>query len=113
YNSRWRKAGDELFSDVPSLVYVTNANRNTFYQNSDVLVEKGDHLRFQDLSLDYQIDKAVWRKMPFRSLQPYMYARNLGLLWRANKSGTDPDYVISRSYPDPFTIAFGFRVGLN
>jgi TonB-linked SusC/RagA family outer membrane protein len=113
YSSRWQKPGDEQASAVPSLVYVTNANRNTFYQNSEVLVEKGDHIRLQDLSLDYQIDRAIWRKMPFRSLQPYLYARNLGLLWRANKSGIDPDQIINRSYPDPFTIAFGLRVGLN
>lgn len=113
YSARWQKLGDEQVSNVPSLVYVTNANRTTFYQHSSILVEKGDHIRLQDISLDYNIDKSIWKKIPFRNLQPYMYARNLGILWRANNSGLDPDKIVYRSYPDPFTIAFGLRVGLN
>ncbi|WP_199117790.1 SusC/RagA family TonB-linked outer membrane protein [Pedobacter sp. ASV28] len=113
YVNRWQKPGDELNSNVPSLVYLTNANRTTFYQHSEILVEKADHVRLQDISLDYNIDKTIWKRMPFRSFQPYVYAKNLGLLWRANKSGLDPDYIVFRSYPEPLTVAFGLRVGLN
>ncbi|WP_306565199.1 SusC/RagA family TonB-linked outer membrane protein [Flavobacterium lindanitolerans] len=113
YSKRWQHTGDELRSNVPSLVYVTNTNRTVFYQHSSILVEKGDHIRLQDISIDYIIDKKIWKKIPFRNLQPYVYARNLGILWRANKSGIDPDKIVYRSFPDPFTIAFGLRVGLN
>lgn len=112
YSSRWQKRGDELTSNVPSLVYITNSNRTTFYQHSSILVEKGDHIRLQDIAIDYTIDKSIWKRLPFKTLQPYLYARNLGILWRANNSGIDPDKIVYRSYPDPFTIAFGLRIGL-
>lgn len=113
YSKRWQKPGDELISNVPSLIYVSNANRTAFYQHSSILVEKGDHIRLQDISLDYNIDKTIWKKIPFRNVQPYIYARNLGILWTANKSGIDPDKIVYRSYREPFTIAFGLRIGLN
>jgi hypothetical protein len=36
-----------------------------------------------------------------------MYANNLGLLWKANPVGLDPDFITG--YPDPKTISVGFK----
>lgn len=114
YTLRWMKPGDEQFTTVPSLAYPTNANRNNFYAYSDVLVEKADHVRLQDIQLSYTLDKGAWKKGPFSHLQCYLYANNLGILWRANKSGIDPDYndnVYLNSYPAPFSLSIGLRAG--
>jgi TonB-linked SusC/RagA family outer membrane protein len=119
YDLRWQKPGDEQFTNVPSLVYVADANRNNFYQASEVLVEKADHIRFQDVSLSYDLNKLKWLRLPLAKLQFYAYINNIGILWRANKSGIDPDYndnLFSRytiNNPAPRTYSIGLRANFN
>jgi hypothetical protein len=97
YARRWQQPGDELRTSVPSLPAVSNTSRDQFYQYSAALVEKGDHVRLQDLRLAYR----------YRQLEVYGYAANLGLLWRANKQHLDPDYFTT--YAPPLTLAAGLR----
>jgi len=44
----------------------------------------------------------------------YVYANNLGILWRANDQGIDPDFNDngngSRIIPAPKTVSLGFRI---
>ncbi len=111
YAFRWQKPGDEATTTVPSLTYTTNTNRNLFYNSSDVLIEKGDHIRFQDISFGYDLTKKLLKKSPFKVLQLYSYINNVGILWRANKAGIDPDNNdLALGYrPDARTVAFGVR----
>ncbi|WP_025144931.1 SusC/RagA family TonB-linked outer membrane protein [Pedobacter jeongneungensis] len=110
FSQRWKQPGDELITSVPSLVYPNNSNRNTFYQFSDALVEKGDHIRLQDVRLSYDFTSSVLKSKVIRALQLYAYANNIGIIWRANKEGIDPDKIgsnVTHTLPNPFTIAFG------
>jgi TonB-dependent starch-binding outer membrane protein SusC len=111
YLLRWQTPGDENTTAVPSVVYPSNTNRSDFYQYSAALVEKADHIRFQDVNLAYSINN-TGHKFPFTALQLYAYVNNLGLLWTANKQGIDPDYNTVRSTPAPRTIAFGLKASL-
>lgn len=106
YALRWQKAGDELTTTVPAPVYPANTVRNDFYASSSVLVTKGDHIRLQDIQLNYSLTKKALKKLPFTNLQFYAYANNLGILWRANQHHLDPEAGI---YPAPKTLAIGFR----
>jgi hypothetical protein len=113
YLQRWQKPGDELITNVPSLQYPpVNSNRDIFYQFSDALVEKGDHVRLQDISIGYTIAPSVAKKLSLSGLQIYGYINNVGLLWTANKKGLDPD-IYSQGYttalPLPRTIALGLK----
>lgn len=113
YLKRWQQPGDEMLTSVPALVYPSNNNRNDFYKGSAVLIEKGDHARLQDISLAYTLNKNALKKLPFDNLQLYLYANNLGLLWKANKEGIDPDYNdngVGRTMPDSRTITAGCRI---
>lgn len=95
YAKRWQQAGDEAFTSVPSMpAYGTSGitNRDNFYLYSAALVEKGDHIRLQDISINYALKKAALPKLPFNTVQLYGYINNLGILWRKNKAGLDPDY---------------------
>ncbi|PZR31433.1 MAG: SusC/RagA family TonB-linked outer membrane protein, partial [Azospira oryzae] len=49
YEQRWQEAGDEAHTNVPSMPVVANVNRDNVYLYSEALVEKGDHIRFQDI----------------------------------------------------------------
>lgn len=92
YSNRWQISGDEIKTNIPSFTYNTNDNRNNFYQSSEILVEKGDHIRLQDISLAYNLSNRWCSSIHMKAVQLYGYINNIGLLWRANKSGIDPDY---------------------
>jgi len=108
YNLRWQKPGDELTTNVPALIYPSDPTRDALYQYSSILVDRGDQIRLQDMQINYTFTKAKFKGLPFSSLNIYMYANNLGILWRANKQGLDPD-VYSGAYPTPKTIALGLK----
>ncbi|PIF45348.1 TonB-linked SusC/RagA family outer membrane protein [Chryseobacterium sp. 52] len=109
YSRRWQKSGDELTTDVPSVVYPSNTNRDAFYQGASVLVERGDHIRLQDIGLGYTFNKSQFKELPFRSLQISLYANNLGILWAENKKNLDPDSIYIYTSPNPKTISFGVK----
>ena len=109
YALRWQKPGDEQHTIVPSLPSGTNIQRDDFYRYSSALVEKGDNVRLQDVNLAYTFSKGPLSFLPNANLQVYLYAANLGILWRANKSHIDPD-VIGNNYPTPLTVAGGIRL---
>jgi len=110
YNRRWQKTGDENLTDVPAFAYPVNATRDAIYRNADILVEKADHIRLQDISLGYTVKRQKW--LPFSTATVYAYANNLGLLWKATKTSIDPDMVPVGGlvYPKPTTYALGLKV---
>jgi hypothetical protein len=76
--------------------YPSSSNRDDFYNYSSVLIEKADHIRLQDIRLDYQFSLKL--KQPFR-VQVFLYANNLGLIWAANDAGKDPAYGTGLAAP--------------
>ncbi|TCC96310.1 SusC/RagA family TonB-linked outer membrane protein [Pedobacter hiemivivus] len=107
YALRWQKQGDEQNTNVPSMIYAANANRTSFYNSSEVLVTKADHIRLQFINLAYSLRKSQIAKLPFQKLQLYANASNLGLLWKANKYDVDPEY--NNSLNPKASFAFGLR----
>ena len=108
YAKRWQKPGDEQYTNVPSFVYPLSSARSTFYENSEVTAEKGDHLRLQYVNLAY----AAFGNSKFKALknlQIFTAGNNLGILWAANKHQLDPDYL---SIPPTATWSFGIRGSL-
>ena len=95
FSKRWQKPGDEAMTNVPSMVYPSVTNRNNFYRYSEVLVEKGDHIRLQYVTAAYELSKAKQSWLPFRKIQFYLNINNLGVLWTANEAGIDPEYTSS------------------
>jgi TonB-dependent starch-binding outer membrane protein SusC len=113
YARRWQQPGDEARTDVPSLVYPANSRRDNFYAGSAALVERGDHLRLAYLTASYELARSEKQTLSVRSLRAYASAGNLGLLWRANREGLDPDYALSsgavppgKSYTLGLTLTF-------
>ncbi|WEK17874.1 MAG: SusC/RagA family TonB-linked outer membrane protein [Candidatus Pedobacter colombiensis] len=107
YAKRWQKQGDEKVTDVPSFIFPAVAARDEFYRSSEVLVSKGDHIRLQYVNLSYELNKKQIKNLPFSRIQLYGVASNLGIIWKANKDGIDPDYS---KIPDPQSYAFGIKL---
>lgn len=113
FAERWQVPGDEMITEVPSLVYPTTANANNFYAGSEVLVERGDHIRLQYINFSH--DLAIYESIHkmFRQCEFYVNVSNLGLIWRANENRIDPDYNFGLNRTVPPTIyAVGLRLGL-
>jgi TonB-dependent starch-binding outer membrane protein SusC len=107
FSKRWQKPGDEKTTDVPSMVYPVVSNRDNFYLLSQNTVEKADHIRLQYVNLSYNFSRFFTSARLFKSMQVYINAANLGILWRANKDHLDPEYL-SQLVPSP-TYTIGLR----
>jgi hypothetical protein len=94
---RWRKPGDEQFTNVPGLANVTTNSSNR-YKMSDLLVESASHIRLQQINIGYQVPSAALSRLMVKSVSVNFSVRNLGILWRENKSGLDPSYVMLNNY---------------
>lgn len=108
YLNRWQNPGDEARTQVPARPNDVNNNRDVVYTYSSQLVEDGAHIRLQDLQLSYTLKQSNMRKLPFNSLRLSLYAANLGILWRANEVGLDPDYA-NAAYPAARSLAIGLN----
>ncbi|UIR57391.1 SusC/RagA family TonB-linked outer membrane protein [Sphingobacterium sp. SRCM116780] len=105
YSRRWQKPGDEQKIDVVPSIRPNGFDyqRATFYSASSARVISGDHIRLQDIRLDYHIPK---QGRVLRSLQVYCMITDLGVIWRANKSSLDPETIGMPSTPRSITIGF-------
>ena len=112
FAQRWQQPGDERHTHVPSMTYPGDYVRDTFYAGSDVLVEKGDHVRLQYINAAYDFNPGRAGKGAFQNMQVYLNLSNLGILWRANRQGLDPDRYNFNAMPDPTGLSLGFRANL-
>ncbi|MNK06752.1 TonB-dependent Receptor Plug Domain protein [compost metagenome] len=96
--NRWRNPGDEAFTDVPGLRGATTNGLN-YFANSDLNIRDAANIRFQQLSLNYQLPAAILKKAPYiKTLTVGVTATNLGLLWVANDEGVDPLYQNTNTF---------------
>ncbi|MBD8489180.1 SusC/RagA family TonB-linked outer membrane protein [Echinicola sp. CAU 1574] len=104
---RWQQPGDEAHTDIPSMPSSSNSSRNYFYQFSEPLVEKGDHIRLQDIRLGYRFEKRRMPSLPFQSAELYTYINNVGMIWKASDDPLDPDFRTSKPLK---SIALGVKI---
>jgi TonB-dependent starch-binding outer membrane protein SusC len=107
FRNRWKNPGDELTTTIPALVYPAMGQRQNFYEYSEALIEKADHVRLQDIRLEYELNRRTFKALPIHVIRFYCYLNNIGILWRANEKGIDPDVFQVGSYPVPRTVSFG------
>lgn len=106
YEKRWQNPGDELTTYIPSNSYTTNGSRDQFFEGTSVLVERGDHVRLQYINFGYSFQNIKALKV----LHFFVNASNLGLLWKANKAGLDPDFNLGlKGFVTPSNYSIGIR----
>ncbi|WP_295116327.1 SusC/RagA family TonB-linked outer membrane protein [uncultured Chitinophaga sp.] len=95
---RWRQPGDEATTNVPGLSGI-NFESIERYINSDLNVIEGDNIRLQQLTLNYTLNAAAIRSLRIvKSLTMGATVGNLGLIWKKNREGVDPDYMFAGAY---------------
>ncbi|BAV09102.1 TonB-linked outer membrane protein, SusC/RagA family [Filimonas lacunae] len=105
FDNRWKKAGDEQNTMIPTFKYPIDINRDVIYTYSNTLVEKADHIRCENIKMSYQL--------PTCTLS--LLCNNLGIIWKANTQGIDPDYIpngLQRISPPAKTFTFNITLHL-
>jgi len=102
FSQRWKVPGDEKYTNVPSLTYPGNQIKDYMYTYSDINVFKADHIRLQEINISWGLKQPG---LGIANARIYANITNLGILWRANKLGIDPDI---NDVPNPKTLSFGF-----
>jgi TonB-linked SusC/RagA family outer membrane protein len=92
YDRRWQKTGDEKFTDIPSFQEVINTPRAQIYTYSSARILRADHVRLQDVRIAYSLPLHRWNMKKISRCSLYVYANNLGLIWKKANTSYDPDY---------------------
>ncbi|OXB00863.1 TonB-linked outer membrane protein, SusC/RagA family [Flavobacterium pectinovorum] len=90
-DDRWRNPGDEATTNVPGVRGMTGYSYGR-YIFSDNRVIDGDHVRFKEVSLKYDLSD-LFANTFIQSASLTCSARNLGIIWRKNKEDLDPDFL--------------------
>ncbi|WP_207515229.1 TonB-dependent receptor plug domain-containing protein [Longitalea luteola] len=108
FSRRWRQPGDEKTTTVPSIPVTAapDPNRDIFYNYSNVLVERADHLRLQNIQLSYELEDRPLKKGQLRMANVFLNCSNTWIIWRANKWGIDPEQHTRYRQPVLYTIGF-------
>lgn len=110
YSLRWQNTGDERNTIIPSIPASANNNRDIYFNYSNVLVDKADNIRLQDIRVSYSFSPKIGSTMPFKLTQLYLYVANPGMIWKATKFNVDPDNQFGNM---PLSISAGLKINLN
>ncbi|MDR6782764.1 TonB-linked SusC/RagA family outer membrane protein [Pedobacter africanus] len=118
-NERWRKPGDEAFTNIPSLptanipfTYIGNSSYPIYslYDNSTVRVVDADYLRCRNIGFSYAIPPRMLAKAHIHQLSLQASVTNLFYLASGKLEGIDPE-VSGNSLPMPRTYSLTLNVG--
>jgi len=111
---RWRQAGDEATAKVPGIAHI-NFNSLDWYKSADFNVLNAGNIRFQQLTLGYSLPQTVIKKInAFKSITANATISNLGIIWRANKEGIDPDYANTSNFTNlPPSVNYTFNLNFS
>lgn len=117
-DQRWKVPGDEKLTNVPGLIFGPNANYFASlprYVESDYLIRSRSNVRLQQIMMSYNVPSAFLGKYGIKRLSVSGVARNLGMVWVANKEKFDPDYLYTTgsNYQLAPVPTFSFRTSLT
>ncbi len=109
YFKRWKQPGDEAFTNVPAYSSSYDNQLSSYYNFSNPLITKGDVVRLQDVNLSYTITRHLLPRLPVERINLVANVRNVGMLWKANDLGIDPDFA-NAQFVTPRTFALGIQL---
>ncbi|SFT15851.1 SusC/RagA family TonB-linked outer membrane protein [Sphingobacterium wenxiniae] len=110
FDNRWQKPGDEKNTDIPSMPEGSFSYlRDVVYLASEHHVKRGDNIRIQDMFFEYNfaLGKRAGRAK-LGNTRIFVHATNIGIIWKANNDGLDPDIPFSL-IPEQKNISFGLQ----
>jgi len=105
---RWRAPGD-LTAIQRSSTTFDNFNSFNLERQSDGILTDGSFLRLKNVSLSYQLNSSLKRRMHFQNARLYIQGQNLFTI--TNYYGQDPETAGRFGVPPIRMITGGFQVG--
>lgn len=90
---RWQQPGDEAKTAVPGVSGAYAGESLLRYAYSDINIQPGDYIRLREISVSYQLPSELAGRFFAKNVKISGAVRNLGLIWKKNKLGIDPDFV--------------------
>ncbi|RFM31488.1 SusC/RagA family TonB-linked outer membrane protein [Chitinophaga silvisoli] len=95
FGKRWRTAGDEKTTNIPSYVsdsYTSYSRRDVnYYTYGDINVVSAAFVKLRDISLSYSLPSYILKKLRAEQIVLRSQVSNI-MLWKANKYGIDPEF---------------------
>ncbi|GAO43927.1 putative TonB-dependent receptor [Flavihumibacter petaseus NBRC 106054] len=121
FKDRWVQPGDEVYTNVPSILGVFEQSRLTGaypynnYNYSDVRVASGDFIRLKTVSLSYQFPQKIVQSIKANNLGATISATNPWLIYSdIALKGQDPEFFNAGGVAQPIqkqitlTLKLGF-----
>ena len=87
-SERWKQPGDEAKTIYPKL---SDWNMDMFYfPYSDILIESASYMKLRDITLTYDINPRLLKRIGFTGTRIYLQSRNLFMI-TANSDHRDPE----------------------
>jgi TonB-linked SusC/RagA family outer membrane protein len=113
FMDRWKKPGDEAFTNVPSYVssYSVNYSRRNvdYYTRGDINVVSASYLKLRDVTLAYDLPANALQFLKIQHANVFMQVTNF-LLWAANDDGIDPELMRYAGAGNP---GHSYSIGVN
>ncbi|MES2113214.1 MAG: SusC/RagA family TonB-linked outer membrane protein [Bacteroidota bacterium] len=116
--NRWKKPGDEKFTNIPSYIpgFDSFFSRSvTYYTEGDINVVSASYAKIRDINLTFKLPDDLLRKIKVKSASFTIQATNF-MIWTANKKGIDPEFndlnYGIRSLP-PFRHSYSIRTNIS
>lgn len=91
---RWKKPGDELYTDIPAMSPTDNGTsyRSYVVHNSSISIMSANYVRLQEIMLGWRIPDALLKHLKVRSAVFTVQVQNAAV-WTQNKYHLDPATV--------------------
>lgn len=124
FEQRWRKPGDEAFTNVPGFVSNTNYqqvelsyherfSRYFLYDHSDLNVVSGNFLRCRSMDLGYSLPANWLKKMKIQGMTVSATVTNLFVIADKKLKGQDPEIDGVGTTALPIVPAYNLGVSLS
>ncbi len=95
FQDRWKKPGDEAFTNIPAYVSdpsVSDSRRDiNYYKFADINILNASYIKIRDMTLSYSLPSFLVDKIKTDDLTLRIQISNLAL-WKANKYDIDPEF---------------------
>jgi TonB-linked SusC/RagA family outer membrane protein len=113
FDDRWKKPGDEAFTNTPSYVSSSDSysRRNiNYYTQADINVVSASYMKVRDMTLSCELPSRLLQQAKVQNINIFVQATNF-MVWKANHDGINPEYNTlnygSRNLP-PYKHSFTF-----
>lgn len=121
FKNRWVKPGDEKITTIPTIASIRQNYNNlqlgyayNAYNYSTARVADGGFIRLKNVSLTYDFDAKLIKKLGLTTASLKLDATNLFLLYADKKlNGQDPEFVNAGGVASPMAKQFTFTIRLG